>query len=51
MLSNWQREAERFAPTLVHRHHGSDRAESAAAVNNADVVLTSYPLLQRDENC
>ena len=50
MLSNWQREAERFAPTLkVHRHHGSDRAESAAAFSNADVVLTSYPLLQRDE--
>jgi len=50
VLSNWQREAERFAPTLkVHRHHGSDRAESAAAFSNADVVLTSYPLLQRDE--
>ena len=31
------------------RHHGSDRAESAAAFSNADVVLTSYPLLQRDE--
>ncbi len=50
VLSNWQREAERFAPTLkIHRHHGSERASSAASFANADVVLTSYPLLQRDE--
>jgi superfamily II DNA or RNA helicase len=50
VLSNWQREAERFAPTLkVYRHHGSERSSSAKAFANADVVLTSYPLLQRDE--
>ncbi|MBL8311303.1 MAG: DEAD/DEAH box helicase [Burkholderiales bacterium] len=50
VLTNWQREAERFAPTLkVHRHHGSVRAASATAFAKADVVLTSYPLLQRDE--
>lgn len=50
VLSNWQREAERFAPTLkIYRHHGSERSSSAKAFANADVVLTSYPLLQRDE--
>ncbi len=50
VLSNWQREAERFAPTLkIYRHHGSERSSSAKAFVNADVVLTSYPLLQRDE--
>ena len=50
VLSNWQREAERFAPTLkVYRHHGSERSSNAKAFATADVVLTSYPLLQRDE--
>ena len=50
VLSNWQREAERFAPTLkIYRHHGSVRSSNAKAFANADVVLTSYPLLQRDE--
>ncbi|MCC7069643.1 MAG: DEAD/DEAH box helicase [Burkholderiales bacterium] len=49
VLGNWQREAERFAPTLkVHRHHGIARASAATAFAGADVVLTSYPLLQRD---
>jgi superfamily II DNA or RNA helicase len=50
VLSNWQREAERFAPTLkIYRHHGSERSSNAKAFAKADVVLTSYPLLQRDE--
>ena len=50
VLSNWQREAERFAPTLkIYRHHGSVRSSTAKAFANADLVLTSYPLLQRDE--
>ncbi|MEQ1595657.1 MAG: DEAD/DEAH box helicase [Casimicrobium sp.] len=50
VLSNWQREAERFAPSLkVHRHHGAERASNAKAFANAQIVLTSYPLLQRDE--
>ncbi len=50
VLSNWQREAERFAPTLkIHRHHGAERTSSAKAFVGADIVLTSYPLLQRDE--
>lgn len=50
VLSNWQREAERFAPTLrIYRHHGAERSSNASAFANADVVLTSYPLLQRDE--
>ena len=50
VLSNWQREAERFAPTLkIHRHHGAERSSNAKAFAGADIVLTSYPLLQRDE--
>ncbi len=50
VLSNWQRESERFAPSLkIHRHHGAERTSNAKAFIGADVVLTSYPLLQRDE--
>jgi len=50
VISNWEREGSRFAPTLkLYRHHGSERSSSARAFAHADVVLTSYPLLQRDE--
>ncbi|MCL6454686.1 MAG: DEAD/DEAH box helicase [Alicyclobacillus sp.] len=53
VLGNWQHELQRFAPrlrTLVH--HGSRRATEAAFAEQAcahDVVLTTYPLLLRDE--
>lgn len=54
VLGNWRRELHRFAPTLrVELHHGKGRAETAEAfrkvVDENDVVLTSYNLLQRDE--
>lgn len=52
VVSNWERELARFAPDLsVYAHHGAARKKNdlttRAAV--ADVVLSSYPLLQRDE--
>ncbi len=52
VVRNWHDEAARFTPdlrTLVH--HGADRARGAklrAAVADADVVVTSYPLLRSD---
>jgi len=55
VVGNWQKELERFAPTLrVHVHHGPRRPKGetfAAAAANADVVLTTYALvhLDRDE--
>jgi hypothetical protein len=54
VLGNWRRELHRFAPTLrVELHHGKGRAESVEdfrrIVANNDIVLTSYNLLQRDE--
>jgi SNF2 family DNA or RNA helicase len=45
VLGNWQREIERFTPTLkVSLHHGSDRGWDPAA----DLVLTTYNLVSRD---
>ena len=47
VLGNWQRELERFAPSLtVHRHHGIGR--TADGMDTADVVLTTYGVLTRD---
>ncbi|HEX5052613.1 MAG TPA: DEAD/DEAH box helicase [Planctomycetota bacterium] len=54
VLGNWRREIHRFAPSLrVVMHHGKGRAETAEQfrdmIANHDIVLTSYNLLQRDE--
>ncbi len=54
VLGNWRRELHRFAPGLrVVLHHGKGRAETAEkfleVVSSCDVMLTSYNLLQRDE--
>jgi SNF2-related domain/SNF2 Helicase protein/Helicase conserved C-terminal domain len=52
VVGNWQREAERFTPELlVVVHHGATRAKGddvAAQVAGADLVITSYPLVERD---
>jgi hypothetical protein len=45
VLTNWEREAGRFAPSLkVCVYHGPDRVLSP----DADVILTSYALLRMD---
>lgn len=53
VIGNWQKELERFAPGLnVLLHYGAQRAKGEAlpaAVEGADVVLTSYTLTQMDE--
>ncbi len=52
LVGNWQREAARFAPALrVHVHHGAERVRGkkfAAAVRDADLVVTTYSLAARD---
>ncbi|WP_345155700.1 DEAD/DEAH box helicase [Micromonospora maritima] len=52
LVGNWQREAATFAPRLrVHVHHGAERARGegfAAAVDGADLVLTTYSVAARD---
>src|SRR5690606_30139654 len=54
VLGNWRRELNRFAPGLrVVLHHGKLRAREPedfeALADEVDVILTSYNLLQRDQ--
>ncbi len=52
VVTNWQRELERFSPKLkVALWHGADRKDKDQLdkVKRADVVITSYALLRRDE--
>jgi SNF2 family DNA or RNA helicase len=52
VLGNWEREVKKFAPSLkVLQYHGDKRPKGkafATAVNNHDIVITSYSLIQRD---
>ncbi len=52
VVGNWEREVQRFAPSLrTLVHHGPDRLSGDAfvqAVSQHDIVLTSYGLAQRD---
>lgn len=53
VLGNWQREIERFAPSLsLHLHYGPSRAKGQSfsrAIEHKDVVLTSYGLCHADQ--
>ena len=52
VVTNWERETRRFAPgltTLVHQGAGRMRGgELAQAVQQVDLVLTSYALVRQD---
>jgi non-specific serine/threonine protein kinase len=52
VTGNWQREAERFAPSLrVHVHYGRERLRGKAFTRAAranDLVVTTYALALRD---
>ncbi|GGF93762.1 helicase HelZ [Paenibacillus albidus] len=52
LLGNWQRELQRFAPSLhVHIHHGGRRVRGESFMELAeshDIVLTTYHLAGRD---
>ena len=52
VVGNWEREAERFAPSLrVLVHHGPERLKGrqfATAARRADLVITTYALGTRD---
>ncbi len=51
VVTNWQRELEKFAPSLkVALWHGADRKDQADEVRESEVIITSYALLRRDED-
>lgn len=51
VLPNWQAEAERFAPELsVLTLRGADRQQSFGQIGSHNLVLTTYPLLARDQD-
>ncbi|MFS1524985.1 SNF2-related protein [Microbulbifer sp. 2304DJ12-6] len=50
LLGNWHQEAERFAPNLsVLVLHGNQRHESYTLIPQSNLVITTYPLIVRDE--
>jgi SNF2 family DNA or RNA helicase len=50
LMTNWMEEAARFAPSLkVLLLQGKERMELFDRIDGADIVLTTYALLPRDE--
>ena len=50
VVPNWQREIEKFAPSLkTVVWQGPSRHDLGDEVDEADVIITSYALLRRDE--
>src|SRR5699024_7629355 len=52
LIGNWQREAQRFTPSLrLHAHHGPGRARGddlEALLTEVDMVVTTYQTAVRD---
>ncbi|MFT4640456.1 MAG: SNF2 family DNA or RNA helicase [Verrucomicrobiales bacterium] len=50
LLGNWQDEIGKFAPSLtVHLHYGSGRHRQRQPFDAADIIITSYSLVYRDQ--
>ncbi|MBK8816624.1 MAG: DEAD/DEAH box helicase family protein [Methylococcaceae bacterium] len=50
LLSNWRRESERFTPDLnMLILQGTERKQLFYKMRDYDVIMTTYPLLPRDE--
>jgi len=51
LMANWKAEAAAFTPDLkVVVYHGPDRHSTLCEFDDADIVLTTYPLLVRDKD-
>ncbi|QIR14122.1 DEAD/DEAH box helicase [Shewanella aestuarii] len=51
LVGNWQKEAEKFTPDLnLIVIHGNQRHQWLAELDQYDVIVTTYPLIIRDED-
>jgi superfamily II DNA or RNA helicase len=49
LLSNWEMEALKFAPTLsVAIHHGANREKYKTSSSSSDILITTYATLRKD---
>ncbi len=49
LLFNWEREIEKFLPSFsVYSHYGKDRLQHKEALEQKQIILTSYALLRLD---
>lgn len=49
LIHNWEKELQKFAPSLkVKRHSGYRRTEQAGDLIEADVILTTYGVVRND---
>ncbi|PIE19170.1 MAG: DNA helicase [Proteobacteria bacterium] len=49
LVTNWMRELARFAPDLwAVAYHGAKRDKTRPLLPHVDVVITTYPIVQRD---
>ena len=49
LIFNWENEIKKFAPTLTYRiHHGGERLRNKEALNDFQVIITTYGTLRSD---
>ena len=49
LMFNWENEIKKFTPDLTyHIHHGGDRARNKIALNEYNVIITTYGTLRSD---
>jgi len=51
ILENWKNELNKFCPVIrdIYIHHGGNRARNSNVLKNAEVVITTYSTLTRDQ--
>ncbi|MEI6899125.1 MAG: SNF2-related protein, partial [Bacteroidota bacterium] len=49
LIFNWQREIEKFAPSLKYLiHAGPNRSQTTLLFNSVDVILSTYGIIRND---
>jgi hypothetical protein len=49
LIFNWENEIKKFSPGLTYRiHHGGERLRNKEALNNFEIIITTYGTLRSD---